>query len=62
VSDAKLDQLEANGVDNWQNYGCMCNYLHEEECDDKCIQIIHTNINKTIYFLNKNIYNFVYNL
>jgi hypothetical protein len=37
VSEAKLNQLEINGVDNWQNYGCMCNYLYEEECDDKCI-------------------------
>ena len=37
VSEAKLNQLEINGVDNWKNYGCMCNYMHEEECDDKCI-------------------------
>jgi homoserine trans-succinylase len=26
VSEAKLNQLEINGVDNWQNYGCMCEW------------------------------------
>jgi len=26
-----LNQLEINGVDNWEGYGCMC-YGHDEEC------------------------------
>ena len=29
VSEAKLNQLEINGVDNWQYYGCMCDLVHE---------------------------------
>jgi hypothetical protein len=37
VSEAKLNELEINGVDNWKNYGCMCNYLCEEEWDGECI-------------------------
>ena len=32
VSEAKLDQLEINGVDNWEYYGCMCEYNDVEEC------------------------------
>ena len=33
VSDAKLNQLEINGVDNWEYYGCMCEYNDDvEEC------------------------------
>ena len=27
----ELDQLEINGVDNWEGYGCMC-YSAEETC------------------------------
>jgi hypothetical protein len=27
------NQLEINGVDNWQNYGCMCEWNDDvEEC------------------------------
>jgi len=32
ISEAKLEQLEVNGVDNWNNYGCMCYELGETEC------------------------------
>ena len=32
TQEAVLDQLETNGVDNWQGYGCMCHELGEEEC------------------------------
>jgi hypothetical protein len=28
-----LNQLEINGVDNWEYYGCMCEYNDDvEEC------------------------------
>ena len=30
VSEAKLDQLEINGVNNWNDYGCMC--YDDEDC------------------------------
>ena len=33
ISEARMDQLEANGVDNWIGYGCMC----KENGEDKCI-------------------------
>ena len=26
VNEAKLEQLEINGVDNWEDYGYMCEY------------------------------------
>ena len=32
ISEAILEQLENNGVDNWQHYGCMCYDLDEDEC------------------------------
>ena len=28
----KYEQLEANGVDNWRGYGCMCDENMEESC------------------------------
>jgi hypothetical protein len=30
VSEARLIQLEINGVGNWRNHGCMC--YDDEEC------------------------------
>jgi len=27
-----LEQLEINGVDNWQGYGCMCHDTGDESC------------------------------
>jgi uncharacterized protein YlaN (UPF0358 family) len=32
ITEAKLDQLEINGVDNWVGYGCMCYELGTDEC------------------------------
>ena len=32
ITEARLNQLENNGVDNWQHYGCMCDELDEDEC------------------------------
>jgi hypothetical protein len=32
IVEAKLDYLEALGVDNWGNYGCQCDMLGETEC------------------------------
>ena len=32
VDEAKLACLEANGVDNWQGYGCLCQDFDEEGC------------------------------
>ena len=32
IAEAILQQLEINGVDNWQGYGCMCHELGEDEC------------------------------
>jgi hypothetical protein len=32
IDEAKLNQLEINGVDNWGEYGCMCDENGEEEC------------------------------
>ena len=32
INQARLEQLEANGVDNWGEYGCMCYATGEDEC------------------------------
>jgi len=32
ITEAILDCLERNGVDNWSNYGCICYELNEDEC------------------------------
>ena len=32
IQEARLQQLEDNGVDNWEHYGCMCYERGEEEC------------------------------
>ena len=33
VSEARLIQLEINGVNNWGDYGCMCEYNDDvEDC------------------------------
>ena len=32
IQEARLEQLEVNGVDNWGNYGCNCYELDEDEC------------------------------
>ena len=32
IQEARLQQLEDNGVDNWQHYGCMCHERGEAEC------------------------------
>ena len=32
VQEARLEQLNCNGVDNWGSYGCMCRETGEDEC------------------------------
>ena len=32
IDSAKLAQLESNGVDNWTEYGCCCNWTGDSEC------------------------------
>lgn len=32
VKEARLLQLEVNGVNNWGYYGCMCQGNMEDEC------------------------------
>jgi hypothetical protein len=32
IDEAKLTQLEINGVDNWAFYGCMCDKDNGQEC------------------------------
>lgn len=31
-AEAKLQYLEAMGVDNWSGYGCGCDWTEEESC------------------------------
>ena len=28
----KLNQLQSNGVDNWGEYGCCCDWTGDSEC------------------------------